>query len=278
MFGYIVANIDQLTPGEKQHYKSCYCGLCRSLANRHGSISRITVSYDMTFLVLLLSALYEKDCVLEAERCAAHPFRPHSYWYNEFTDYAADMNIVLTYFNCLDDWIDEKKVIPLCEAKLLEKKCRRIEEQYPDKCQLIRACLRELSHLENQGELNPDIPGNCFGKLMGEIFVIDADEHAGNLRAFGAALGKFIYIMDACLDLKADLRHERYNPMVASSSKNFATILSLLMADCTEKFQQLPIQQDKNLMENILYSGIWTRYELVNKKARRNISHGSRPV
>lgn len=268
MFGYIVANINQLTPEEKQHYQSCYCGLCRSLANRHGSISRFTVTYDMTFLILFLSALYETDNVLETERCVAHPFKPHSCWYNEYTDYAADMNIVLAYYNWLDDWIDERKVIPLCEAKLLERKYRRVESKYADKCQVISACLKELSYLENHGELNPDIPGNCFGKLMSEIFVINSDEHAGKLRAFGAALGKFIYIMDACLDLRADLRHERYNPMVASSSENFATILSLLMADCTQKYQQLAIHKDKNLIENILYSGVWTRYEADKLKTR----------
>ncbi|HHY39865.1 MAG TPA: hypothetical protein GX502_01290, partial [Syntrophaceticus sp.] len=50
MFGYVVANMEKLTDEEKQHYRSFYCGLCRTLGNRHGRISRITLNYDMAFL------------------------------------------------------------------------------------------------------------------------------------------------------------------------------------------------------------------------------------
>ena len=54
MFGYVIANPDSLSPEELARYKSCYCGLCRTLKERHGSLSRLTLTYDMTFLVLLL--------------------------------------------------------------------------------------------------------------------------------------------------------------------------------------------------------------------------------
>jgi hypothetical protein len=55
---------------------------------------------------------------------------------------------------------------------------------------------------------------------------------------------------------------------VAVASDNFSAILNLLMADCTEKYKQLPIDQDKELIENILYSGVWTRYEAANNKTK----------
>ena len=57
MFGYVIANPDSLTPEELARYKSCYCGLCRELRIRHGSLSRLTLTYDMTFLVLLLESM-----------------------------------------------------------------------------------------------------------------------------------------------------------------------------------------------------------------------------
>ncbi|HWQ74289.1 MAG TPA: DUF5685 family protein [Syntrophomonas sp.] len=268
MFGYVVANIDKLTVEEKQRYRSCYCGLCKALGNRHGASSRITLTYDLTFLVVFLSALYETDNPLETERCMIHPWKPHPYWRNEITDYAADMNVVLAYYNFLDDWTDDSKVLALGAAKLFEREYKRIADQYPHQGAAISECMIELAEIEKSGELNPDIPANCFGKLMGAIFVWREDEYAESLRAFGSSLGKFIYIMDACLDLKADIKKERYNPLVASSSENFSTILNLLMADCTEKYKQLPINQDKNLIENILYSGVWTRYEAANNKTK----------
>ncbi len=268
MFGYVVANMDKLTIEEKQQYRSCYCGLCKSLGNRHGAISRITLNYDMTFLVLFLSALYNKDNTVETERCIIHPLRPHKYWQNEITDYAAGMNVALTYYNFLDDWKDDRNIISLGEAKLFEQEVKRVAAQYPDQCAAISQCLNELSNIEKSGELNADIPANCFGKLMGEIFVLKEDEYAENLRAFGRSLGKFIYIMDACLDLKSDIKKERYNPLITSSSENFSDILNLLMSDCTENYKQLPITKDKKLIENILYSGVWTRYSAEKNKTK----------
>jgi hypothetical protein len=268
MFGYVVANMDKLTVEEKLQYRLCYCGLCKSLGKRHGTISRITLTYDLTFLVLFLSALYNTDNTIQIERCIIHPFKPHKYWQNEVTDYAADMNVVLAYYKFLDDWTDDRKIMSLCEAKLFERELNRIAAQYPNRCAAISECLNELSGIEKLGEPNPDIPANCFGKLMSQIIVLYEDEYAENLRAFGRALGKFIYIMDACLDLKADIKNKRYNPLVTSSSENFRDILNLLMADCTEKYKQLPINQDQKLIENILYSGVWTSYEAEKRKTK----------
>lgn len=273
MFGYVVTNFDKLNDEEKQQYKSCYCGLCTTLGTRHGTISRLTLTYDMTFLVLFLSSLYNKENPIKNERCITHPIKSHTYWQNEITDYAADMNILLAYYNFIDDWTDDKKVFSLLEAKLFEKKYKLIEEKYPQKADKIAQCLKELSLIEKSGELNPDIPANCFGNLMSELFVINEDEYSERLRAFGKSLGKFIYIMDACLDLKDDIKKERYNPLVSTSSEYFQSILTLLMADCTEMYKQLPIEKDKNLIENILYSGVWTKYVANNKKQRSDFEH-----
>jgi hypothetical protein len=222
----------------------------------------------MTFLTIFLSALYEAEGRSEKERCIIHPLKSHEYWNNEITDYASDMNVILAYYNFLDDWEDDRKILSLCGAELFKKEQKIIEDKYPRQTYFIKECLRELSVIEKSGELNPDIPANCFGKLMGEIFAFKEDELAESLREFGRALGRFIYIMDACLDLKEDIKNESYNPMVASSSGSFGDILNLLMAECTEKYKQIPISQDKELIENILYSGVWTKYEAEKRKER----------
>jgi hypothetical protein len=272
LFGYVIANTDNLSQEEKEHYKACYCGLCKALGSRHGIISRITLTYDMTFLVLLLSSLYGHDTNLKCQRCAVHPLKKHNYWQNKITSYASDMNVLLAYFNFIDDWKDDKKVTGFLGAKAFESAYKRISKLYACKCDIISKCLVTLSEIEKAGELNPDIPANCFGELMGEIFVFSDDEYAGDLREFGKALGKFIYIMDACLDLKADIKKERYNPLITLSSNSFREILNLLMADCMEKYKKLPIEKDKSIIENILYSGVWTRYEADNTRKGRERS------
>ena len=57
MFGYLVAAPELMTEPQLGRYRAAYCGLCRSLRARHGQISGLTLTYDMTFLVLLLDSL-----------------------------------------------------------------------------------------------------------------------------------------------------------------------------------------------------------------------------
>ena len=73
MFGYIIVHKPELKVREYETYKASYCGLCRSLKKRHGRIGQMTLSYDMTFLALLLTGLYEPETITGCERCIAHP-------------------------------------------------------------------------------------------------------------------------------------------------------------------------------------------------------------
>ncbi|MCD8242159.1 MAG: DUF5685 family protein, partial [Lachnospiraceae bacterium] len=59
MFGYIMVHQPELKVREYETYRASYCGLCRSLKKRHGRIGQMTLSFDMTFIALLLTGLYE---------------------------------------------------------------------------------------------------------------------------------------------------------------------------------------------------------------------------
>ena len=109
MFGYIECNRSKLSREELERYQSVYCGLCRTLKERYGELERMSLSYDMTFAVLFLSSLYEPAEKVERFRCSVHPLRMRTSVQNKFTEYAADMTVVLAYFQALDDWKDDKK-------------------------------------------------------------------------------------------------------------------------------------------------------------------------
>ena len=63
----------------------------------HGQTSRLTLTYDMTFLALLLTGLYEREGNLEKIRCPFHPMQKLETRRNAYTQYAADMNVLLSY-------------------------------------------------------------------------------------------------------------------------------------------------------------------------------------
>lgn len=275
MFGFIVANSEILSEEEKQRYKAVYCGLCRSLKSRHGQIGRLGLNYDMTFLVLVLSSLYEPESCHGCERCFVHPTKKHDYSSSEISDYAADMNVALVYLNQLDNWQDDHNVLCLVHSWLLKKKFRRVSELYPRQCGAMSECIERLSALEKTGEPNPDESARIFGRLMAEIFVFREDRWSDSLRKVGKELGEFIYIMDAVVDLERDMKKNRYNPLTTlkKSGKNdvfFQELLTVLLGECIFEFEKLPLVEDVSIMRNILCSGVWTRYELEQaKKARR---------
>ncbi|MGE4486175.1 MAG: DUF5685 family protein, partial [Oscillospiraceae bacterium] len=85
MFGYVIANRENLNEEQRSRYRAYYCGICRSLREYHGIGSGLIVSYDMTFLVMLLTSLYEPETGTGNERCSVHPVKPHDYISNCFT-------------------------------------------------------------------------------------------------------------------------------------------------------------------------------------------------
>lgn len=262
MFGYITANMSGMNDEQITRYRSWYCGLCRTLKERHGSISRMTLNYDMTFLVMLLSSVYGQEPESGTERCIAHPGKKHGYFCSDFSRYAADMNVLLTYYNLMDDWQDDRNVIALGEARLFRKAGQRAAEQYPRQSKAILDGLERLARAESAGELRPDIPAGAFGDIMAELFALHEDELADGLRAFGRTLGRFIYIMDACMDFDSDLKKMRYNPLVTMTRADFEPTLTMLAAECTAAFDKLPVTSDRDIMENILYTGMWSKYSI----------------
>ena len=266
MFGYLAAEPGHLTPEELARYKACYCGLCRSLQDRHGVQARLTLNYDMSFLVLLLQSLYEPEESGGDEPCLVHPFRSRPWQRSEITAYAADLNLALAYLKCLDNWEDDGSLLALGEAKALQKSYDAVCGRYPRQCAAMQESLRELSALEKERREDPDAASACFGRLLGELFVWREDRWSDTLRRMGEELGKAVYVMDACMDLDADAARGHYNPFrryygLADNAERFRAMLQMLMGDCLRAFDVLPLVQDVSLLKNILCMGFWTQFD-----------------
>jgi len=260
MFGYIMANHNTLEKADNDCYQALYCGLCKRLDTLHGMTGRMTLTYDMVFISMLLSSLYREDESTGVQKCLVHPFRSHEYIYSRATDYAADLSIVLAYYKCLDDWYDDHNVIARNRSRALQKSTALVRTRWPRQCSAIGNGIADLREMERINEMNPDIPANRFGAIMGELFVREEDAHSPALRRMGTALGRFIYLMDAVNDLRGDIKHERYNPLVSLTNTDFAPTLTLLIGECTKEYETLPLERNISLMRNILFSGVWMKY------------------
>ena len=138
MFGYVTICEPELKVKDFKKYKAYYCGLCRALKEEFGFMGQMTLTYDMTFAVILLTSLYESIAGMEMHRCKTHPVKKQMMLRNEITSYAAAMNVLLAYYHLDDDWRDEKKVSSLLAKSAVHGKVRKIMEQYPRQSKAIR--------------------------------------------------------------------------------------------------------------------------------------------
>ena len=264
MFGYVMANVPELPKPLQSRYQAVYCGICRRIREQSSNLARLGLSYDMAFLALILMSLYEPEETGGNNACMLHPIKKRSWTDNLFIRYAADMNVALAYYKALDDYEDDKRLGAKTLAAVFGKELPAIRSRYPRQCAAIANCIARLRKLEKENCANADETAGCFGMLMAELFVYEEDLWSETLRKMGEALGRFIYLADAAVDYSGDARKKRYNPFLAAGMAEdwlrWEQYLVLAMGRCTKYYEQLPLVQDKALLDNILYSGIWVEY------------------
>ena len=272
MFGYIRINKMDLTFREFDYYKGYYCGLCKYLKENHGEVSRLSLNYDITFLIVILTALYKLDSDITYERCIANPLKKKMRIVNEITEYAASMNILLSYYKLEDNLYDDNGIKDKLAYELYKGKLKKAYEKYPQKAEYIKQQLGNLRELEKQESKSIDKVSNTFGNLMGEIFVYKKDEYEQNLRNIGFNLGKYIYILDAYEDLEEDNKKGRYNPFIDYIDKKeelknkVDRLISMYLVMATKNIEQLNLEFNKSIIDNIIYSGVYLRYKSILEK------------
>lgn len=274
MFGYVMVNKPELKIREMEEYRMYYCSLCRTLKEISGVKGQLSLSYDMTFLAVLLSGLYEPEETKECRRCMIRPFEKHTIIRNELISYVADMTLLLTWYKCRDDALDENSMGKAFYAQWIHKKVREISCRHIRQAEAVDKYMQELSTLEKERNCDIDRLSGCFGHLLGEIFAMKEDEWQNGLWRLGFYIGKFIYILDGYDDLERDRKKHCFNPFIdkADDSDFDEYVKCLLMMAATElakEFEKLPVLKNAGILRNIIYSGIWTRYEQVREKRIR---------
>ena len=276
MFGYININQKELSEESKKIYQAYYCGLCQKLKTNCGTKGQMLLSYDLTFLIVLLTGLYELENTETEFTCPLDPTKKRTANINEATEYAADMNLILAYQNLLDDWKDEKSYTKKAFVKILDKDYTRIVSKYPRQVRALEEFMRKTAEAEKNKETNLDLVAGLTGEMLGEIMCWREDEWQEEMRTLGFYMGKFIYLMDAYEDYEADQKKNCYNPLVYMEKENdqeFDTFCKLLltsmMSECAKSFERLPILLHADILRNILYSGVWSRYEYLQLRKKK---------
>ncbi|HAK58736.1 MAG TPA: hypothetical protein DCP06_07135 [Lachnospiraceae bacterium] len=286
MFGYVVVNKPELKIREFTDYNAYYCGLCHMLRDKFGLSAGLTLTYDMTFLILLLDSLYEPRYESKQRHCPIHPVKKKPMIKNEITEYAADMNMLLSWGHLKDDWEDEKKLVGLIGDIGFKRRAEYVMKRYRRQTGVVLGSLASLQAIEKkymsewssiesefEGKLHPDTDqisyteadideiSQPFGDLMGEIFVMREDAFAPTLRGFGSMLGKYIYIKDALEDIEKDRKKGCFNPFLHISKDDdrmelIKNIQEINIRQAISEFEKLPLERHLPILRNILYEGV----------------------
>lgn len=259
MFGYIVLP-SSASKEDKAVYRKAYCGLCHTLKEKYGKDGMLSLSYDMTFLTLLLSDLESAEVTEGKERCPVHPLLRHEYFTTPVMDYTSDMQILLTYYSLLDSIHDEGKG----EKRELRYRpfIENIEKKYPRQAKAVKENLAAIGEYEKKGEKDEEKTALLFGNLLGEIFVMDDTGFFRNdLFLLGCNIGKFIYLLDAWDDRKKDRQRGQYNPY--RDGVTYDEVKNMLLdaaAGAGDSYKRLPLDDYTSITDSIIYSGMWTKF------------------
>ena len=273
MFGYVVVNKPSLRIKEYDYYKATYCGLCHAMGKCTGCISRLTLSYDMTFFALLRETLQGTEVQFKSKRCIRHPIkRVPTVEINPELEYCSYLSGILTAGKIADNISDEKGIKRALASVLqlvFSKMDRESSENLPDLALIVDKKLAELDEIQEKKIPSIDVPANIFGELMAEALAYGLEDDKKLIALqIGKRLGRWIYIADALDDYESDRNSGSYNPFVLLyngedfTEDNIISISKMLEAELALALSAIDLldnDADKNrseIIKNILCLGM----------------------
>ena len=187
------------------------------------------------------------------------------------TEYAAHMNMILTYYHWKDDREDEASGKAWLGMKLYHGRKNRAAKAFENQESGMAASLERLSGLESRGETDIFALADCFGDLMRGLFSYRKDAFLEYFSELGYHLGRFIYIMDALDDMDTDEKKGCFNPLLHHRCREdfvqwIENILLDEMSAAAAAYQKLPCIEYSDILGNILYAGVWNKFDKLTQK------------
>ena len=286
MFGYIRPWKPELLVKEWEQYRGVYCGLCRRMGHVTGAFSRLALSYDGTFCAMLLMGLQGGCAGFERRRCVVNPARACSFCLaaepgERALDFAAALTALLAWQKLRDDWQDGgagKKLRSAVLFPVFHRGQRRAARKFPRLAELAASYLESQRAAEREESIGLDACAEPPAHLMEEALALGLygggaePAQARALRLFGYHLGRWVYLIDAADDWRADLRAGSFNPFLrrfslergaavseaqAEALRDYANeTLNMSAAQMKATFALLDLPQFAPILRNVVEQGL----------------------
>ncbi len=279
MFGYVRAYKPELKIKEYETYKAVYCSLCKKLGKSYGILSRFTLSYDFTFLALLNMSLADGCDGFEQKRCAFNPLKKCNYCKNDDAiDMPAAAAMIMLYYKILDNVADErgfKKIGYWCLKPIFSLAHKKAAKKYPEIEEIVSDYISAQNALETAKCTLIDEAADPTAKAMEKILSLcSCDETQKRvLSRLGYCLGRYIYLLDASVDLPEDIKKGSYNVLKNVDKEQLKERIKQQLYFCANEaaraFELLDIKKYKTILGNIIYLGLEETFlkELDNERS-----------
>ena len=268
MFGYIRACKPEMRIKEYELYKAVYCSLCKELGKSYGFLARFTLSYDFTFLAVLSMSLSDKCFSTKRKACACNPLKKCNYL-SDMSDLKmpAGAAMILLYYKMLDNLSDEKgfkRFKYKLSKPFFSSAYKKAKKQFPHIDEIVKEYIDSQNELEKDNCCDLDRAAEPTAVMMSKLFMTLTDDPlaARCLDRVGYCIGRYIYILDAAVDLEEDIKLKRYNPLKSKADdtdfiKNFvAPQLNICIAEAAKAYELIDIKKFKNILDNLIYLGL----------------------
>ena len=272
MFGYVTICRESLSEQGYKTFKAYYCGLCKAIGKRCSQSARMGLSYDITFLAMVLSSVDSGETEMDDRKCLLHPTRENSCVENDrAVEYAADMGVMLSYLKLLDDWHDDRSIKALVSMLFFRRGVKKAKKRYPEIYDGIRGCLDKLSRLEKAKCAEIDETADCFAKILEILFTPDfiTDKNEKRVLAWiGYNIGRWIYIIDAYNDLEKDMKKKSYNTFLerykgkpldeikAELKEKIEVSMTFTLENAASAYDLLTVHKNSEVLDNIIYDAL----------------------
>lgn len=262
MFGYVRPLECELRVREQAAYRAVYCGLCKTIGARYGTIGRLTLQYDCAFLAAFLlevsggAQFYRGGCVPRlyrrrrpiAKSCIA-------------LDYAADVNILLSYYAVCDNVRDEGRLGSAAARLALRRAYQSAAKRQPELNRALDEALKRLNSIERAEVVGTDAASDASGHLLEALAA-----HAPNLKSENRTaakwlfynIGKWICLLDAWEDRERDAKSHSYNPFLTESLSpdDAAFLMNVARAEAEKALDLITFAGGSAITQNVVRLGL----------------------
>ena len=268
MFGYVRFNKGEMKINEYETYRAVYCSLCKYMGKKYGLLSRMTLSYDFTFLAVLNIALADGCPAYKSGRCTFNPLKKCNYCKDlSGLDMPAAAAVITVYNKILDNIADNRgiKKLPYYLIKpffgSMRKKAARL---YPGIDKALSDCMSRQAAAESSGETSLDKAADPTATALSYITSLCSDDENGKrvLERLGYCVGRYVYLLDAACDYEEDKKSGGYNVLGLtcadgkSARERVIPQLFTCISEAAKAFELLKLKRYKTILGNIIYLGL----------------------